>query len=717
MFSDNDKISLRQIKRLMLFDLFGISSLLLPAKLAQTAGSAGVWGILLAAAAGIGYLWILELCIRRMQGDYFLFLQRVWGAFLARVFYAVYAAISIGVCIYTALLLTDLMCETLLEGESSLLVFFLLLLLGVYGAAAGVEARARIYELLFWALLIPLLIMLLLCVRQVQVVRWFPFWNAGESAIEVFAGSYQAFAAFLPVSYLVFLAPYAKEPKKAGGAVCRALLWTGGALCILFLMLLGIFGAPALAGERYSAITMLGLVKLPGGFLKRLDTVMASVWFFTLYALLTTALYYGALIGQRAWYGRKKQAVRPGTPAILVTGATAGLLGFVLRRRAYEAGLWEFFYQYGIPFLLLAPVLSLLLCQWRSARAKRLAAAGMLVAAMAFLLSGCSGAELENKSFPLALLLDEKEGSCQSVYLFQQLSEISNERASGGNTTVNAASGGTYFEAQKAYEKNNRCQLDVSHTKAVILGLDFFEDAKMRKSFLEYVRKDGKFARNTLLYLTRQGLQELAELNEELEAPLGSYLEQMTENEQDIADTAVITLGTLLNEAENQDQVLLIPVLEVKNGLPVVCAYYVMEDYETAGVISVETAMSYFLMQGQLKELDLQLDGGAQVRLGNLSCQRSFSADGDQVLQNLLIKTDADYITGAGRKQEIQKEVQRQLETAWAQVRREYQADLSDSYRYLPMCAPKLWEVYKNDPDGYRAALNVRVDVQVRMER
>ena len=44
------------------------------------------------------------------------------------------------------------------------------------------------------------------------------------------------------------------------------------------------------------AITLMGMINLPGGFFTRQDVVMISVWFFALFALLHTGLFQSSLI-------------------------------------------------------------------------------------------------------------------------------------------------------------------------------------------------------------------------------------------------------------------------------------------------------------------------------------------------------------------------------------------------------------------------------------
>ena len=155
MFSSNDIISSRQIKRLLVFDLFGAGSLILPAQLARSGNGIGVWSILAGMAfAGI-YLWLLHTCSSRTVSDYMGFLKTGWGNILSRLLYLCYAVISILVCAWAAKLLTELVCDSLLDSREFMTALLVILLLAFYGASAGIEARARIYEILYVSAVCP----------------------------------------------------------------------------------------------------------------------------------------------------------------------------------------------------------------------------------------------------------------------------------------------------------------------------------------------------------------------------------------------------------------------------------------------------------------------------------------------------------------------------------------------------------------------------------
>ena len=236
------------------------------------------------------------------------------------------------------------------------------------------------------------------------------------------------------------------------------------------------------------------------------------------------------------------------------------------------------------------------------------------------------------------------------------------------------------------------------------------------------------YARNTLVFLSDATMKELSEMNGELEMPLGSYLEQMMENEQDIRGQAVVTLGTLLNEQANSSQTILIPKLVEENGLPVIHAYQVMQDFVQKGEVDVEQAMVCYLLENQLQQMDLRLAEGIQVRLRDLRCKRDYTlrADTDlagagqkavrpEITGRLTVTATARRITGKESEEEITQMLQDKIEDVCRSVWREQQADLSDSFRYLARYAPDIYLVYKERPEAFRELLDYQVQVEIHL--
>lgn len=365
MFSENNRISERQAFRLLTYDLLGLSTLVVPPILGRMAGRDGIFSIALGIAAGVLYLKLLSAVAEDCTASFPTYLEQIFGRVcgkLIQLFYLVYLFLLAG---FTAYLFADVVLESLLREESFYLVLILLLLLVGYGLWGGLEGRARVYEILFWFLMIPLFLMLFFALDEVQTDYWSPVFAA--DARDVLGGGYAVFVCMAITFLLLFLKSYMVPQANLYRFGRRAVLSAGGIHAVLYLTLVGIFGANALGTMEYPAVTLMSAVKISGGFLKRADAFMFAVWFFTLYALLSGCIYYGGVVlapfvGRclPQWEEEKRQrAVALG----LVVPVAGFACGFYLRQEWIMRYLW-FLWYVGTPVLVAVPLL-IFACQRR----------------------------------------------------------------------------------------------------------------------------------------------------------------------------------------------------------------------------------------------------------------------------------------------------------------------------------------------------------------
>lgn len=113
MFSENNRISGRQMYRLMTYDLLGIGTLLVPQMLAKTAGRDGLLSIGIGMAAALAYLWILRRLAPPAQESYPEYMERQLGRIgggIVQTGYLIYLVLLAG---YVAYLFADIILRDL----------------------------------------------------------------------------------------------------------------------------------------------------------------------------------------------------------------------------------------------------------------------------------------------------------------------------------------------------------------------------------------------------------------------------------------------------------------------------------------------------------------------------------------------------------------------------------------------------------------------------
>jgi spore germination protein KB len=348
------------VYRLFVFDFLGESTLVLPAQLAAASGKAGFFSILLGGLLGGLYLWYLSRVLRGMGTDLVSFVQEKFPCWLGRILFGFLLVTFVGLAGYGAYLFADVMRYSLLPGESYTLILLVILVLAAYAVYAGIESRARVCEVLFVMLFVLLFLMLLVAAGTIDP-QHFADWQE-LSAGAVARGSLPAALCFIPLFLVLFFPAYVT--KNSWGKMLRAVfgaLWSAILVILaLYAVLVGNFGTGALSTMRYPAVILMSSIPLRGSFLKRLDTFLIGIWFFTLFALVSVFLFYGQELLQNMW--KKKKIVRSGTRWIL---AILLLLVFVAAEWFYYGNLLDYFESYlcflGVPLLVVLPAVLLVI--------------------------------------------------------------------------------------------------------------------------------------------------------------------------------------------------------------------------------------------------------------------------------------------------------------------------------------------------------------------
>lgn len=319
MFSENQKISERQMTRLLIFDMCGISTLLLPGLLGKMLGTDGIFAILLGAVPVYLFTFLPELLqenrntgnvsstrnvsntsnISNIGKSYPEILKKQGNGFIRILMLAVYAVEGILLAGYGLFLLSDLMVSELLKDSSFVLAAVLLVLLCGYGIWQGIEGRARVYEILFWFVFLPLILMLVLATKDVNTIYWTPVmmhsWGSflkGTAVVVLLYGT---------LAFVLFLQPYLVQNVRVGRTCRKSLCVTVIFNAVIYLITLGIFGSGMLPKMKYPAITLMSMIKLPGGFFERQDAFMVAIWFFTIYAFVNTGMFYASDLLKAVW--------------------------------------------------------------------------------------------------------------------------------------------------------------------------------------------------------------------------------------------------------------------------------------------------------------------------------------------------------------------------------------------------------------------------------
>lgn len=542
-FAQNESISPRQLYRLYVFNLLGVGTLVLPNNLAKL-GKYAFISIALGVFMAWLFMWIVSEVRERRKTIYDRSIDKTKYAKIL-IYDLIIAIYEISQAAFLAWIFVKLIRDSLIPDESFTVVLLVIMAVCAYALSGGVECRARVYEVVFFFVLIPLAAMLLFAISDVRFDYLMIKDRVGVDfgIADIFAGAYYVFAASISVFNILFVRE--RTASQIRGSVSKAIFTYAGILFLLYAVLLGNFGKYSLSEIEFPAVVLMSDVQIKGSFFKRADALMLSVWFFTLFSVLNMSLYYAVLrcenfaentgkiiftfnknrhscsnkqFGSDRQKSHDKEKSTMRSWCIIFVIAVTVTLAYIL-----ESG-DEIVKKY----------LGFLLC---------IAIPVIVVLTIGLMLIGCSAVELEERCFPTLAAVDivdvvshrdvsANENSGYIEFYYNMDKSYEPEYADDIKTAVDS------------FEDRLSQKADTNHLKVILIGKTLRKDKTAYSDFMEYCKTSKKFPRNTYVCIAD-------DINDIFDN-MGDYYEQKINKENHEDGEPIITLGTLLDDYTNE---------------------------------------------------------------------------------------------------------------------------------------------------------------------
>ena len=539
------------------------------------------------------------------------------------------------------------------------------------------------------------------------------------------------------VSIVLFLKEYVSDDKKHISAAEKAVGFSGGVFAVLYLILLGLFGVDALAQMKFPAVTMMSRVQVTGGFLKRTDAFMFSIWFFTLYAMLNSMVFYSGNLAEKVIRdcGGYLEGKKRMLPYLILLLLVYGVTVLFYRNQQFLDCVTFLLWKIGTPFVVGVPVL-LCLTGERKKHNKKVRVLVLVCFLFGCLfLQGCNVAELEDKAFPVLLNIRDQD-DFQNVWLNHEYA---------GNKEV-----------------------DYNHLKVVLIERSFLEKEAEVEDMLSMLEQEKEVPWNAYV-MTTESCDRLAQTEGELDVLLGNYLEELLENTSGIDQKAYPTLGMLYEERANHLETLYIPFVDIEveqsgavqddtekekqsatvqddtekekqsvtvwddtgkeeeeqqpvmTGKPQITAYEVWKRGMAAGLVDTDTARAAFFTQNFADDYTLQLAPELYVKVDAASCRvketEKIGVGGltEQIVA-VTVTGEGEILSGTVSASEKEQLLNTRMEdylNATASHALEKEIDITNSYRNLGADNRTWYFKYQNTPAAYEKDIKIQYLVKI----
>ncbi|MDO4553533.1 MAG: GerAB/ArcD/ProY family transporter [Lachnospiraceae bacterium] len=562
-----EKISKRQFQRMVMIELFSMTSMILPSLVVRSSGKGGLTPMLYGAAAAIllaaYYLWLGEGFLESYETEISI-LPGKWFSGIYTLLYCVRFFIR---GLFLMILFSALIQSVLLPKQSIGLILFPVLLISYYAARKNLSVRARLLEMLFYYIFVPLIFVLILALFQVNY-EMLPdmLWGEKHSLMENLGTTYQIVMTYTSMEFILFLYPVTKVEKKKGFPLGKAVFFVILLNLWIYIATTGMFGTVRTGEQLWSALSIMQNVRLPGHFLERLDILFLAFWIFSVFALFSGYLFYSERM-VRKWKQNGRQNWNTKGYALVFLGGIF-LLAVCFPDPERSVGL---FFQYmmwidfplavGLPFLLR-------LVKRKEKRGKKVGQLLVLLFFVGTILSGCgSRTDIEDKNYVLSLGIDAGEEKLFEItYGTANLNQPSGEGEGGSEQKGEETSyeADSLLQAEREDARSDEKELDFGHLKAILISKKVYQKKESREQILKELEEKDNLSGTIFVFLTEAPAKDCIALEKEMSVSLGDYLEKLIVNHKEDGRKEYTLCDLLRDRAEGKNGEIPLLYLEEK---------------------------------------------------------------------------------------------------------------------------------------------------------
>ena len=294
----NNQISKRQVRLLLILQMFSTPILMLPRVMARTVNQDGWLIPVLGLLVGYVYLYLITNLTKEFPGQTISeFAPIIVGKILGNT---IVILLGLKILITTAFelrLLCEIVKQILLPNTPTGVVMMVMLFTASYLAGAGIEAYGRMGELLVFVVFIPLAIVASFIVVKADYRQLLPVFQSAP--MDIARATYYISLTLMPLEFMLLFTGFMREPDKAE-STCR---W---AILVIFIIqvisiMLTYVGIGVIEAKRnfWPILTLVQNIQFPGAFIENQEIAMISCWIISIFMYISGGIYSISLIGGR----------------------------------------------------------------------------------------------------------------------------------------------------------------------------------------------------------------------------------------------------------------------------------------------------------------------------------------------------------------------------------------------------------------------------------
>ncbi|WP_099191689.1 GerAB/ArcD/ProY family transporter [Tepidibacter mesophilus] len=295
MISTKEKIGTSQMITLLMSTILGVGILSLPRNLADEVKGSGFIIIIISTCACILFGYFIYRVIYKFQNKTLMqissnVLTKPIGYLICIVFIIYYL---VNMAIITRIF-TEVVKMYMLKKTPTEVIIISMLFVSAYGSRKGIEGIARISQIIFFLMVIPIMFIFLFALQSADFTNLMPIFNIKIS--EIFPNIFLTNLAFAGFESMLVLGIFIKKPKDGFKIQWISLGVTGIAYAFFTVISIAVFGQTETAHLMWPTLTIVKIIDIPGAFLENLDALVMGAWTLNIFISICVLFFCVSLI-------------------------------------------------------------------------------------------------------------------------------------------------------------------------------------------------------------------------------------------------------------------------------------------------------------------------------------------------------------------------------------------------------------------------------------
>ncbi|QIB27732.1 GerAB/ArcD/ProY family transporter [Caloranaerobacter azorensis] len=295
MLKGNDKISSNQVMFILLTTIIGVGILSLPREAVEKAGTDGSILIILGGIVACIFTVISVKLVTLFTNKTIVeFGREIVTTPISNIVSIIFFIYYIIISAFEVRILAEVVKMFLLDDTPTEVIIISILLVSAYLVRGGIEGLARMAELILPIVIIPVFLLLLSLIPDLDFTNLLPLFRTNPW--DIIKSVYVPFFSFIGYELVLFMAAYVKDTENLMKFNVLSILLVTFVYVVFFIVSLCRFGVNEVKHLLWPILSIMKTIDLPGAFIENIEGIVMGLWVLSVFASLSPFYYSSALI-------------------------------------------------------------------------------------------------------------------------------------------------------------------------------------------------------------------------------------------------------------------------------------------------------------------------------------------------------------------------------------------------------------------------------------